>query len=68
MGRQAAELSYQVSPNDEHRLWEIYWDEFTETERLAAMEYYIKTIVQYKGVDDEEFLRRAGKRLCGGYG
>ena len=62
MGQQAEELNYQVNPDDERLLWEIYWDKFTETERIAATDYYIKTIVQYKGRYDEEFLRRAANR------
>ena len=62
MGQQAEELSYQVNLDEERLLWEIYWDKFTETERIAATDYYVKTIVQYKDRYDEEFLRRAANR------
>ena len=62
MVRQAVELNYRVNPNDERLLWEIYWDVFTEMDRLAATDYYVKTIVQYKGWHDGDFLGTANSR------
>ena len=59
MGQQASELGYKVDADHEHRLWGIYWQNFTEEERRAAMDIYFETVVTYKGQHDEHLVRRA---------
>lgn len=59
MGQKATELGYQVNAEHEHRLWEIYWQEYTEEERRMAMDLYFDTMVAYKGQHDEHLVRRA---------
>ena len=59
MGHQAAELGYRVDLDHEHRLWELYWSDFTEEERRAAVDLYFDTMVDYKGQHDERLMRRA---------
>lgn len=59
MGQKAAELGYQVNADHEHRLWEIYLQDYTEDERRVAMDLYFDTMVAYKGQHDERLIRRA---------
>ena len=59
MGHQAAELGYRVDLNHEHMLWELYWREFSDEERQAAIDLYFDTMVDYKGQHDERLVRRA---------
>jgi hypothetical protein len=59
MGQKAAELNYQVNSDHEHRLWEIYWKDYTEEERRTAMDLYFDTMVAYKGQHDERIVHRA---------
>ncbi len=59
MGQQAAELGFRVDLNHEHLLWGLYWGEFTEEERRAAMDLYFETMVSYKGQHDVHLVRRA---------
>lgn len=59
MGQKAAELGYQVNTDHEHRLWDIYWHDYTEEERRQAMDLYFDTMVAYKGQHDERIVHRA---------
>ncbi len=59
MGQQATELGYRVNANHERILWSIYWKDFNEEERRAAMDLYFETMVTYKGQHDEHLVRRA---------
>lgn len=59
MGQKAAELDFDVDLAHEHLLWEIFWKDFSEEERRAAMDLYFETMVSYKGQTDERLLRRA---------
>jgi hypothetical protein len=59
MGQHAAELDFQVDEDCEHRLWDLYWHEFTEEERRASMDLYFDTMVTYKGQHDERLVSRA---------
>jgi hypothetical protein len=59
MGHQAAELGFRVDLHDEHSLWGLYWNEFSEDERKAAVDLYFETMVDYKGQHDERLVRRA---------
>ena len=63
MGQQAAELDFQVDVAQEHLLWEIFSNDYSEEERRAAMDLYFETMVSYKGICDENLVRRA----TGGY-
>jgi hypothetical protein len=59
MGQKAAELGYQVNSDQEHRLWDIYWHDYTEDQRRQAMDLYFDTMVAYKGQHDERIVHRA---------
>lgn len=59
LGQQAAELGFGVDAAHEHLLWDIFWNEFNDDERRAALELYFETVVAYKGVCDDRLLRRA---------
>ncbi len=59
MGQQAAELGYTVHAEGEHRLWDMYWNDYTEEERRAAMDVYFDTMVAYKGQHCERLIHRA---------
>ena len=59
MGQQAAELGYRVNEEQEHHLWDLYWRQYTEDERRAAMDLYFDTVVSYKGQSNERLVRRA---------
>lgn len=62
MGQKAAELSLAVNADHEHRLWEIYWHDYTELERRVAMDLYFDTMVAYKGQHDPRLVHRATTR------
>jgi hypothetical protein len=59
MGQKAAELKMAVHAGHEHRLWEIYWHDYTEEERRVAMDLYFDTMVAYKGQHDPRLVHRA---------
>lgn len=59
MGQLAAELGYEVDAEHEHLLWEMFWKEYTEEERRAAVDLYFETMVHYKGHCDDRLVRRA---------
>ena len=59
MAQKATELGYEVDAEHEHLLWDIFWKDFTEEQRRAAMDLYFETMVSYKGHCDERVLRRA---------
>ena len=59
MGQQAAELGYRVEEADEHLLWELYRDQYSEQERRAAMDMYFESVVIARGQRDEHLVRRA---------
>lgn len=59
MGQKAAELGFQVNSEHEHRLWDLYWHEYSEEERRMAMDLYFDTMAAYKGQHDERIVRRA---------
>jgi hypothetical protein len=59
MGQKAAELHLSVNVDHEHRLWEIYWHDYCEEERRAAMDLYFDTMVAYKGQHDPRLVHRA---------
>jgi hypothetical protein len=59
MGQQAAELGYEVDTAHEHALWEIFWRDFSESERREAVDLYFETMVTHSGRCDERLMRRA---------
>jgi hypothetical protein len=59
MGQKAAELDLSVHASHEHRLWEIYWHDYSEEERRVAMDLYFDTMVAYKGQHDPRLVHRA---------
>lgn len=59
MGQKAAELGYKVAIKDEHRLWDIYWRDYSEEERRDAMNMYFDTMVAYKGQHNDHLVHRA---------
>ena len=59
MGQQAAELGYRVDLEHDHRLWDLYWSDYSEDERRAAMNLYFDIMVDYKGHHDEHLVWRA---------
>lgn len=59
MGQKAAELDYSVNIDHEHRLWETYWQDYTEEQRRVAMDLYFDTMVAYKGQHDPRLVHRA---------
>jgi hypothetical protein len=59
MGQHAAELGYEVDVLHEHMLWEVFWKDYTEEERRAAVDLYFETMVHYKGHCDDRLVRRA---------
>ncbi len=59
MGQKAAELGYSVNIDHEHRLWETYWQDYTEDQRRVAMDLYFDTMVAYKGQHDPRLVHRA---------
>ena len=59
LGQHAVELGYDVNEDCEHRLWSLYWDEYTEEERRAAMDLYFETMVAHQGRHDAHLVRRA---------
>jgi len=59
MGLQAAELGYRVDDEDEHRLWELYWNLYTADERRTAMDLYFESMVVARGPKDDHLVRRA---------
>lgn len=59
MGQKAAELGVSVNEEHEHRLWEIYWHDYSEEERRVAMDLYFDTMVAYKGQHDPRLVHRA---------
>lgn len=59
MGQQAAELDYEVDTAHEHALWEIFWRDFSESERRDAVDLYFETMVAHSGRFDDRLLRRA---------
>lgn len=59
MGQAAAELGYDVHLENEHRLWDLYWELYSEEERRAARDLYFDTMVSYKGQKNEHLMRRA---------
>jgi hypothetical protein len=59
MGQMAAELGMSVNAEHEHRLWEIYWHDYSEEERRTAMDLYFDTIVAHKGQHDPRLVHRA---------
>lgn len=61
MGLQATELGYCVDGDDEHRLWQLYWDRYTPEERRAAMDLYFESMVVARGQRDDHLVRRASE-------
>jgi hypothetical protein len=59
MGQKAAELDISVNADHEHRLWELYWHDYSEQERRVAMDLYFDTMVAYKGQHDPRLVHRA---------
>ncbi len=59
MGQQATELGYEVDTAHEHALWEIFWSDFSEDERRAAVDLYFETMVAHNGRCDQRLMRRA---------
>ncbi len=59
MGQQATELGYEVDTGHEHALWEIFWSDFSEGERRAAVDLYFETMVTHNGRCDQRLMRRA---------
>jgi hypothetical protein len=59
MGQKAAELNLAVNADHEHRLWEIYWHDYSEAQRRVAMDLYFDTMVAYKGQHDPRLVHRA---------
>lgn len=59
MGQKATELGYKVATKDEHRLWDIYWRDYSEEERRVAMDMYFDTMVSYKGQHNERIVHKA---------
>lgn len=59
MGQKAAELGFAVNLDQEHRLWETYWQDYSEEERRVAMDLYFDTMVAYKGQHDPRLVHRA---------
>lgn len=57
--RQRAELGYGVNPNDEHKLWTMFFQDYSESQRQDAINLYLSTMVNYKGQRDEEILTQA---------
>ncbi|WP_050030293.1 hypothetical protein [Verrucomicrobium sp. BvORR034] len=58
MGQEAAELGFDVHVDEEHRLWEIYWHDYSEEERKAAMDLYFETTVCHKSQHHYHVVRR----------
>lgn len=58
MGQQATELGYEVDTAQEHALWEIFWRDFSESERRQAIDLYFETMVSHNGRCDDRLLRR----------
>lgn len=59
MGQEAAELGYGVHSEEEHQLWQIYWEDYSEDERKAAMDLYFETTVSHKTQHHYHVVRRA---------
>jgi hypothetical protein len=59
LGQEAAELGFDVHSDEEHRLWEIYWHDYSEDERKTAMDLYFETTVSHKTQHHYHVVRRA---------
>ena len=59
MGQEAAELGFDVDGDEEHRLWGIYWQDYSEEERKLAMDLYFETTVSHKTQHHYHVVRRA---------
>ena len=57
MGQQATDLEFTVDQNHEQRLWDMYWNHYTEEERQAALDLYFSTVVAHRGQHDEHLMR-----------
>ncbi|TLD68186.1 hypothetical protein FEM03_24035 [Phragmitibacter flavus] len=58
MGQTANELQYEVHLESEHRLWDLYWNTYTEEERQRSRDLYFATIVTHQTHHHQEHLVR----------
>lgn len=59
MGQAAAELGYNVHAESERRLWDLFWNTYSEKERQQTRDFYFDTMVSYKGQQNDRLMQRA---------
>jgi hypothetical protein len=59
MGQAANELDYEVHLESERRLWDLFWNTYSEEERQRSRDLYFATMVPHQPPHQEHLVRRA---------
>jgi|GEM_PF-6928691 len=58
MGQAASELDFEVDAESEHRLWDLFKNAYSESERQQARDLYFETIVHHQSPHHDHLVRR----------